>query len=148
MPSGGRRRCPFHGFQFDCADICVDTPYADRLPPRVQLATGSVRVPALGAHRRLFVLPTPVDEENIELRIACMSLHSSRLLSRLFRTVVFRAFCQEVEEDIPIWSRKAYLPSPALATGDGPIASYRRWASQFYPSEQVTEEPLRVPLAR
>jgi hypothetical protein len=102
--------------------------------PSVQLATWPVREPALGAHCRLFVMPAPVDEENIELRLACMSLHSSQRLSRLFRTVVFRAFCQEVEEDIPSWSRKAYLPSPALATGDGPIASYRRWASQFYPA--------------
>jgi hypothetical protein len=66
----------------------------------------------------------------------------------LHRTVVFRAFCQEVEEDIPIWSRKAYLSSPALAIGDGPITSYRRWASQFHPSERATEEPLRVPPAR
>ena len=92
-----------------------------------------VSVPAFCVRCRLFVLPTPIDEENIELRLACMSLHSSRLLSRLFRTLVFRAFCQEVEEDIPIWSRKAYLPSPALTSGDGPIASYRRWAGQFYP---------------
>ena len=93
-----------------------------------------VGVSALRASCRLFVLPTPIDEEHIELRLACMSLHASKVLRRLFRTVVFRAFCQEVEEDIPIWSRKAYLESPALATGDGPIASYRRWGSQFYPA--------------
>ena len=93
----------------------------------------NARVPLLGARCRLFVLPTPVDEEHIELRLACMSRHRSKVSRRLFRFVVFRAFCQEVQEDIPVWSRKAYLDSPALATEDGPIVSYRRWASQFYP---------------
>ena len=107
-----------------------------------------VRVPAFGASCRLFVLPTPVDEENIELRLACMSLHPSKLLGSLFRTLVFRGFCQEVEEDTPIWSRKAYLASPALATGDGPIASYRRGPASSTPRDTTATLELTCSWSR
>lgn len=94
----------------------------------VELYVGALRVRA-----RLFVLPVPVDAEHIHLRLACMTSHRVRLLGWLFRNFIHRAFCQEVEEDIPVWKKKVYLERPALAPGDGPVAEYRRWASQFYP---------------
>ena len=39
----------------------------------------------------------------------------------------------EVEQDLDIWTYKAFVRQPALAKGDGPIAAYRKWAQQFYP---------------
>lgn len=90
-------------------------------------------IPSLGVRGRLFVLPVPVDEENIHLRLACMTTHRFKPLSRLLRAVIARQFWAEVEEDIPIWRRKKYVHPPALAPGDGPVAQYRRWAEQFYP---------------
>jgi hypothetical protein len=82
---------------------------------------------------RLFVLPVPVDEEHIELRLASRASHPVPGLRGLLGRVVHRQFCQEVEEDIPVWERKVYLERPALAPGDGPVTEYRRWARQFYP---------------
>lgn len=35
-------------------------------------------------------------------------------------------------QDIPIWERKLYLTRPLLCDGDGAIAGFRRWATQFY----------------
>jgi 3-ketosteroid 9alpha-monooxygenase subunit A len=47
-----------------------------------------------------------------------------------------RAFVEsvtsEVQQDIPIWEHKRYLPAPALASSEKPIAEWRRWFSQFY----------------
>jgi nitrite reductase/ring-hydroxylating ferredoxin subunit len=39
---------------------------------------------------------------------------------------------RQVQEDIPIWENKAYLPKPALADTDGPFMKFRKWAAQFY----------------
>ena len=88
---------------------------------------------AFGVRGRLFVLPIPVDEENIELRLACMTTHRFKPMGRILRAIIARQFWAEVEEDIPIWQRKKYVHPPALAPGDGPVALYRRWAEQFYP---------------
>ena len=38
----------------------------------------------------------------------------------------------EVQQDIPIWEHKRYVPNPALAPSEKPIADYRRWFEQFY----------------
>lgn len=98
-----------------------------------------VSVPVLGVRCRLFVLPTPIDEEHIDLRLACTGTHRFASLGWLFRNLIFRGFRQEVEEDIPVWRRKAYVDPPALAPGDGPVAAYRRWARQFYPAPPNSE---------
>jgi hypothetical protein len=40
--------------------------------------------------------------------------------------------------DFQIWNHKRYLDRPVLATGDGDVASFRRWFRQFYsPSEST-----------
>lgn len=90
-------------------------------------------VEAFGVHARLFVLPIPLDEEHIDLRLACSTNHRSPIISVVLREIIARTFWKEVGEDIPIWTRKKYLATPALAPGDGPITLYRKWAAQFYP---------------
>jgi hypothetical protein len=35
-------------------------------------------------------------------------------------------------EDIVIFDHKVYLDAPRLSRADGPIARFRRWATQFY----------------
>ena len=42
--------------------------------------------------------------------------------------------CEQVEQDMLIWNKKIYEPNPILCDGDGPIAQYRKWFSQFYAS--------------
>ena len=37
-----------------------------------------------------------------------------------------------LQADIPIWRDKAYWERPVLVKGDGDIAGFRRWYSQFY----------------
>ncbi len=80
-----------------------------------------------------FVLPIPVDEERIELRLACAGERRMGPLGTVLRNTVLKAFSFEVEEDIPIWNRKVYREEPALTPEDEPVAVYRRWVRQFYP---------------
>ncbi len=37
-----------------------------------------------------------------------------------------------LQADVPIWRDKIYRERPVLVKGDGPIAEFRRWYSQFY----------------
>ena len=90
----------------------------------------------------------PLDEETTAIRFTfvCRQQQDSASTSRLAT-----AFMDEIHhlavEDLEIWQHKAYLTRPCLASTDGPIMAYRRWAAQFYVSEdaQLTApEPVEV----
>jgi nitrite reductase/ring-hydroxylating ferredoxin subunit len=104
-----------------------------------------------GLDLRLLVLPTPIDADQIELRIG-LSLRDFgasprvpaflRLLPRaithgLLARVLLRVYCREIEQDFEIWRHKRYVDPPALAVGDGPIGLYRRWVRQFYSGNEA-----------
>ena len=97
-----------------------------------------VSIPRLGLDLRIFVLPVPIDEEHIELRLAASTKNAVPLLGLLTRRIAHHILCSEVDQDLDIWNYKAYIETPALMKGDGPVAEYRRWAQQFYP-EPSTE---------
>ncbi len=111
-----------------------------------------VFVPEAGLRSRQFVLPTPTDGELTCLTVGMsmaplddpgrllrpLALLGRRVASELVRQFVFRAYVGDVEDDFKIWQNKAYVDRPVLAKGDGPIALYRRWATQFYSELQET----------
>ncbi len=99
-----------------------------------------------GIDFRLMVLPAPIDGNTIDLRVA-LSLRdftSAERVNRLLRVVpdklsrgvlpklLLKIFAGEIERDFDIWNNKRYVEAPALASGDGPVGLYRRWAKQFY----------------
>ena len=105
----------------------------------------NVTIPGIGARLRLWVLPTPIDEERITLNLATsakylepgrihplLSWIPKKLLTEIVRRLTFAGFLNDVKQDIPIWQNKQYVSPPALAEGDGPIGPYRQWAKQFY----------------
>ncbi len=105
------------------------------------------RVPELALESRHYILPTPIDAERLEMRIATTVRTPAepgrispflRLLPRdLVRWIVaemtWRGFRSDVAQDLEIWENKRYIHPPALAKGDGPVGRYRQWARQFYP---------------
>jgi nitrite reductase/ring-hydroxylating ferredoxin subunit len=103
-----------------------------------------------GIDLRLLVLATPLDTDQIELRIG-LSLRDFRVSPRLpaalrclpramtdrvLARALLRVYRSEVEEDIHVWRHKRYVPRPVLAPGDGPVGPYRRWVKQFYEDER------------
>ena len=50
---------------------------------------------------------------------------------------------RQVGHDMVIWENKLYRDNPMLCDGDGPIAKYRKWFSQFY-DDGSDEVPLRL----
>lgn len=90
---------------------------------------------------RQYIYATPVEPGWIDLRIAVSAQENSGLLpavraplARLLSRSILFLFIKDVGQDVRIWHQKAYLETPALAEGDGPIGRYRRWARQFYPA--------------
>ncbi|GGV56756.1 hypothetical protein GCM10010245_89760 [Streptomyces spectabilis] len=109
----------------------------------------NLSVPQLGWETRLLVLPTPLDEVNMEFRTVFMGRMipgvnrqtlTAALKTRFGAAPVELAMMQyilfEIRRDIAIFRHKRYLPRPALGREDRQIGQYRVWASQFYPSSR------------
>lgn len=75
---------------------------------------------------------TPIDDQRLHMRfnfsMPKAQTEEHTLYAHAFRDEIVR----QVGQDIPIWENKVYLDDPALCDGDGPIARYRKWFSQFY----------------
>lgn len=94
------------------------------------LATVAYRgVPGFGFLMLSSVLP--VDAERVHMR---WLLTVTANLPPEGRAQVIQGICEGagVAADIPIWEHKRYLSNPVLCDGDGSIAEFRRWATQFY----------------
>ncbi len=91
-----------------------------------------IMIEALRMPLRLWILPVPIDEEHVDLRVGLCSSTSIGPLAPLARFFIHRAVCWEVTQDLDVWTYKTYRANPALAKGDGPIGTYRRYVKQFY----------------
>ena len=102
-------------------------------------------------HARLWVLPTPVDGEYIDLVLASQ-LHEirkprrffsglgflpSKLRRRLMNQILLSQQNRDVLQDVVIWEKKQFRTPPRLCKADGPIGLYRRYCRQFYADETV-----------
>ncbi len=97
-------------------------------------------IPEFATDIRLFVLPIPVDAENVDLVLGASCRSQFKPLSRVTRFVAIRMLCNEVAQDIAVWRHKRHLVRPSLAKSEGAIASYRRWCRQFYPELDADRE--------
>lgn len=98
-------------------------------------------------HARLWVLPTPIDGEYINLVLASqlreirkprrfisgLGFLPSKLRQRLMNQVLLAQQKSDVLQDVVIWERKRFRTPPRLCKADGPIGLYRRYCRQFYP---------------
>jgi len=95
------------------------------------------------------VYPTPVDDQTIEIRAAYRVVPKEgntapmEMLKGIF-SIVGPEIERQLSQDFQIWANKAYLSNPMLAASDGPILSYRKWYSQFYPVGSVEAQGLEM----
>ena len=86
---------------------------------------------AIGDFARLVMIDwcTPIDLERIRN-------HKAYAVHRDTKSSVGKGFISDLtmqmEQDIQIFENKRYIDKPPLVKDDGPIAKFRRWASQFY----------------
>ena len=86
---------------------------------------------------------TPIDEDWVEVS---SMLTMRRLPVPFANAFLLRKAIREggytIDQDVPIWENKRYRERPSLCEGDGPIMHFRKWASQFYATDQSTKERL------
>ena len=85
---------------------------------------------------------TPIDSEHTHVRwhmyhIPGLSDGRLRVTKARMRDLV-----KQINEDIPIWNRKRYMPEPLLVEGDGPMMAYRAQYERFYQFDDAKAEPV------
>jgi len=79
---------------------------------------------------------TPIDAERVHVRYAFVQpKQGGQDPVGGAAGAIIRDIVKQMNEDVPIWENKRYVPRPALCEGDGPIAAFRRWCEQFYPED-------------
>jgi phenylpropionate dioxygenase-like ring-hydroxylating dioxygenase large terminal subunit len=74
---------------------------------------------------------TPIDEERTDVEFCyIVKVEDDDRKARLAEAVV-KDLKQQFDNDLPIWENKVYHERPVLCDGDGPVATYRKWYSQF-----------------
>lgn len=78
---------------------------------------------------------TPIDAEHVHVRYAFIQpkVDGKDPVGGVAAAII-KDIVKQMNEDVPIWENKSYLRRPGLCDGDGPIADFRRWCTQFYPS--------------
>ena len=83
---------------------------------------------------------TPIDEEHVDLRFAFTQKMDGQDLRRGVGAALIRDIVKQLSEDAPIWEHKIYRDNPVLCDGDGPIAKFRKWYSQFYAEDSAADQ--------
>jgi phenylpropionate dioxygenase-like ring-hydroxylating dioxygenase large terminal subunit len=82
---------------------------------------------------------TPIESDLIHARFAYtqpltqLQGPTARLADAIIRDLTF-----QVDQDKPIWDRKMFWDKPLLCDGDGPIAQFRKYYSQYYAEPAAT----------
>jgi phenylpropionate dioxygenase-like ring-hydroxylating dioxygenase large terminal subunit len=87
---------------------------------------------SLGAMVTMLATSTPITATRMHLRFAFARPADQPPRKAMLTDALIAEVVRQVEQDIPIWEHKTHWASPMLCAGDGPIAKYRRWFSQFY----------------
>ncbi|WP_029920914.1 Rieske 2Fe-2S domain-containing protein [Nevskia soli] len=78
----------------------------------------------------------PVDENTLEYWFGVIVKADPRQFTPEMLDAAAQGYCKAsydaFMEDVYIWERKLYRPTPMLCANDGPIAKLRRWYAQFY----------------
>jgi len=115
-----------------------DAPMAEELPFELVLERNffglgfvTIRFAGIpGANPLLLIATTPLDERRCLTR---WTFFANKDTADTIGVGFTDQLMQGVLPDLAIWEHKVFIPRPILCDGDGPIAEYRRWASQFYP---------------
>jgi 3-ketosteroid 9alpha-monooxygenase subunit A len=80
---------------------------------------------------------TPIDAEHVHVRYAFIQpkVDGQDPVGGVAAAII-KDIVKQMNEDVPIWENKSYLARPGLCDGDGPIADFRRWCTQFYPETE------------
>lgn len=83
----------------------------------------------------------PISRGRIKLRFMFTQPRQISEQHKMLSDALVEEIVRQVGHDIPIWEHKIFRDDPILCDGDGPIAKYRKWFSQFYATGSETFHP-------
>jgi phenylpropionate dioxygenase-like ring-hydroxylating dioxygenase large terminal subunit len=86
------------------------------------------------------MLPIEMNRTSVRLDILLKAEEAAAFGEQGIRAIG-KEVIRQFNQDLTIWNRKRYEPRPLLAEGDGPIAQFRRWYSQFYVEPKTVSNP-------
>ena len=93
---------------------------------------GSTRFKGI-AETFLLSSTVPVDENTVRILFGFSHpMVNGEPVKGGVNAAIVKDVCKQFEEDKPIWENKIYRALPVLCDGDGPIAKFRKWYTQFY----------------
>lgn len=78
----------------------------------------------------------PIDGEQIAVH-SYSAVRRKGLLSLPLLWFAMREVGHTIDQDVPIWENKLYRARPRLSRADGPIMQFRKWAQQFYVTDDA-----------
>jgi nitrite reductase/ring-hydroxylating ferredoxin subunit len=119
------------------SEFSMDGPFStvvEQLPDNVEFHRNTygpgvavLRIPGL---MTIFATTTPIDRRHCRLLWHFYFADHAAGLAEMMVAGVTGEY--GLMADVPIWQDKVYLERPLLVKGDGNIAEFRRWYSQFY----------------
>ncbi len=85
----------------------------------------------------------PIDATRLKLRFSFTKPKDISEIFNVYTDGLIAEIVRQVANDMPIWEHKIYRENPILCDGDGPIAKYRKWFSQFY-DDGNEETPVKL----
>ena len=86
---------------------------------------------------------TPIERGKVLMRWSFAQPEQQTEHQRQYAEATMANIVEQVGHDVPIWENKIYQQNPILCDGDGPVAKYRKWFSQFY-DEGTDSSPIRL----
>jgi nitrite reductase/ring-hydroxylating ferredoxin subunit len=95
----------------------------------------------------LVTVITPIDDEYVDARfLFTVKRLPDEDATRMVGLGFIDELSRQVDQDIRVWENKVYLEGPSYGEHDGPIAAFRRWAQQFYPTASAETRRKRLPV--
>ena len=102
----------------------------------------STQIFELGAKTIMLGTMTPITPTRMKLRFTFTKRLDTPARFKPLVDGLIAEVVRQVGQDIPIWENKVFRETPILCDGDGPIAKYRRWFSQFYDNADAPDPDI------
>lgn len=104
------------------------------------------KVEAMGIIVKQFMLPTPIDEKQILLRVVyaspriensnavpkTMKFLPTPIINQVFNVMGYRGLMMAIDEHQPLWEHKVRLANPAFRESDSIASQFKDWTRTFY----------------
>jgi 3-ketosteroid 9alpha-monooxygenase subunit A len=85
---------------------------------------------------------TPIEKDVLHMRFAFTQQRADAHGARAgVARAIIKDICRQLDQDKVVWDRQRHVPQPLLCDGDGPIALFRQFFSQFYAEWQREDAP-------